>query len=355
VRQKKTTQKKQEEKMSGKYVLKPPWLKYGAIGILIVVLSIGGYIASSWLSRFIPNLRGEGNRQIAFISNRDGPNPNTCNRCSFEIYVMNADGSHRTRLTNNPAFDSDPSWSPDGKRIAFVSFRDGSDGEIYVMRADGSEQTRLTNNPASDFYPSWSPDGQYIVFSSDRDGKYEIYMMKADGSEQTRLTNNPAYDSSPSWSPDGQYIAFSSDRDGNYEIYVMNADGSEQTRLTSLNNLGGWGVPHPVWSPDGQYIAFKCGCDGNNDIYVMKADGSEQNRLTNDTAWDEVWSWSADSQYIVFTSDRDSNVILSRLDIYGNRGGVNNIYVMKVDGSEQTRLTNDLVSDFAPKWQPTEK
>ena len=117
-----------------------------------------------------------------------------------EIYVMNADGSDRKSLTDNSVFDVGFSWSPDGRKIAFVSLRDGN-VEIYVMNADGNEQKRLTNNPAEDALFSWSPDGKKIAFRSYRDGNYEIFVMNADGSEQKNLTNNPAYDGSPLWSP----------------------------------------------------------------------------------------------------------------------------------------------------------
>ena len=131
-----------------------------------------------------------GNR-IAFVSDRDG---------NFEIYMMNADGSNQTRLTNNPAEDGMPAWSPDGSCLAFNSDRDGN-FEIYVMDADGSNQTRLTNDPGWDTMPAWSPDGSCLAFNSDRDGKSEIYVMDADGSNQRNLTNNPAWDGDPAWSP----------------------------------------------------------------------------------------------------------------------------------------------------------
>ena len=130
-----------------------------------------------------------------------------------------------TRLTFDDAFDSSPAWSPDGRRIAFESERDGND-EIYVMNADGSGVARLTVNDAIDGSPAWSPDGQRIAFDSLRDDNFEVYLMNADGSGVTRLTNNDARDWHPVWSPDGRRIAFESNRDGNAEIYLMNPDGS---------------------------------------------------------------------------------------------------------------------------------
>ena len=124
---------------------------------------------------------------------------------------------------------------PAAGRIAFTSTRDGN-GEIYIMNADGSNVTRLTNNPANDDRPIWSPGGKPIAFVSDRDGNLEIYVMSADGSNQTRLTNHPARDVYPVWSPDGTRIMFVSNRDGAFEIYVMNTDGSNVVRITRTGN-----------------------------------------------------------------------------------------------------------------------
>ena len=173
-----------------------------------------------------------------------------------------------TRLTFDDAFDSSPAWSPDGRRIAFESERDGND-EIYVMNADGSGVARLTVNDAIDGSPAWSPDGQRIAFDSTRDGNPELYVMNADGSGVTRLTFNNARDWSPAWSPDGRRIAFDSNHDGNLEIYVMNADGSGVTRHTHNQTHDGT----PAWSPDGRHIAFHSNRDGRMDIYVMNAAG----------------------------------------------------------------------------------
>jgi Tol biopolymer transport system component len=251
--------------------------------------------------------------QVAFMSERDG---------NWEIYVMNADGSNQTNITNDAGWDSRPSWSPDGTKIAFTSNRDG-DYEIYVMDADGSNTTRTTNIAGTDYVPSWSPDGTKIAFLSKRDGNNAIYVMDADGSNQTNITNNDASDLNPSWSHDGTKIAFTSYRDGNgnYEIYVMDADGSNPIRLTNDDALDGV----PSWSPDGTKIAFTSYRDGNGEIYVMNADGSNPTRITNDAGADHAPSWSPDGTKITFTSRRDGN---------------NEIYVMDADGTNPTNITN---------------
>jgi len=133
--------------------------------------------------------------------------------------------------------------------IAFTSDRDGTE-QIYMMYADGSSPTRLTNGPANNRNAAWSPDGKRIAFASDCDGNFEIYVMNADGSSPARLTNNPATDDQPAWSPDGKKIAFTSMG----EVYVMNADGSSPARLT-YSRLDASSAGQAAWSPDGSKIA----------------------------------------------------------------------------------------------------
>ncbi len=260
--------------------------------------------------------------RIAFATDRND---------NFEIYVINGDGGELTRLTDNPAADVSPAWSPDGLRIAFVSSRDGNP-EIYVMSADGSNQTRLTSNPADDLRPVFSPDSTKIAFVSNRTGNDEIFVMNADGSGQTNLTNSPDADYTPTWRPDGVKLAFTSERDGNAEIYIMDANGGNQLNLT--NNTAD--DLNPAWSPG--KITFQSDRDatgnGNFEIYAMSgADGSNQTRLTNNVAFDTDPARSADGAKVAFVSTRDNNFEL---------------YLMNADGSNQLRLTNDGASDIEP-------
>lgn len=278
--------------------------------IILTVLVLGTSLAAP-----------ENDGRIVFQSNRDG---------NWEIYVMDADGRNQKRLTNEPATDERPSWSPDGTKIAFGSQR-GGNTDIYVMNANGGGLKRLTTDPGDDYAPQWSPDGTKITFRSSRDGNKEVYVMNADGSGQTNISNNRADDHGPIWSPDGTRIAFSSDRAGNNDIYLMNPDGSNVVQLTTDPEDDRAGA----FSPDGTQIAFRSSRDGNIEIYVMNADGSNQTNLTNDPAADRGPTWSPDGTYISY---------------YTNRSGNYEIYIMKADGSGKINLTQHPDNDFSPDW-----
>ena len=244
--------------------------------------------------------------RIAFMSTRSDDNG--------EIFVMNPDGKRVRRLTRHLQYDAVPAWSPDGQKIAFMSYRDehrfkgwGSiNGEIYVMNADGANPINLTQSPErADGSPSWSPDGKQIVFHVFEQGIADIWVMSSDGGNPRNLTNHDALDSYPDWSPDGNQIVFESDRNmeqvfkfppwRNLDIYIMNADGTNPINLTNHPAAD----TQPAWSPDGLRIVFSSNRDGdwernpkdNWEVYVMNADGTNPINLTNHPKWDSQVSW----------------------------------------------------------------
>lgn len=147
------------------------------------------------------------------------------------LYVVGVDGSGQSEVSKGVM----ATWSADGAHIALMQALKESDKfDIYVMNADGTGRTRLTTDPADDGLPAWSPDGRRIAFGSDRSGNGDIFVMNADGSSVKRLTADQAVDEWPAWSPDGRQIAFGrkATQDAPEDIWVMNADGSGQVNLT---------------------------------------------------------------------------------------------------------------------------
>ena len=232
--------------------------------------------------------------KIAFISNRD---------YLFSLYVMNADGSNARLLADKPLEPAEPAWAPDGRKIAFtagVRFTVGigkPSANIYVLNVDGTGLTQLTRDSGANASPSWSPDGKQIAFVSNRDdGKSRIWIMNADGSNQrvlpnTQDTNGTGFHGGqPAWSPDGTKILFTAERAcGGYaavSIYVTNVDGTNSQLLTNDPNTCG-SYSSPRWSPDGTRIlagfSLKTGTtlEPAPQIVVMNADGSDQINISN--------------------------------------------------------------------------
>ena len=229
-----------------------------------------------------------------FDSDRDG---------NQEIYVMNADGTHQTRLTNNTFVDTHPAWSPDGTKIAFSSTRSGTP-QIWVMNFDGSNPVQLTIDPYPDnpmssircFEPDWSYDGTMITFSSimftDLD---QIWVMNADGSNLAVIASGgmvPNY-SEPSWSADNIHIAVSLwlNSPGSPKIVTIHSNSDAGSNWNNGVSLSSGFDFAPSYSPDSSKIAFCSNRDGNKEIYTMNADGGSQTRLTTNAADDSLPSW----------------------------------------------------------------
>jgi len=249
--------------------------------------------------------------KIAFVSN-------------LEICVVDADGTNWRQLTGNAAYEDNPTWSPDGTKIAFQSNRDGQ-MDIYVMRADGSNPTRLTF--AGGACPSWSPDGGRIAYVAPKaPGLNAITVIDADGGDPTRLTSsyNLGQEGAPCWSPDGTQIAFYAD----LSICLMEADGSDLQVVPNARGLD------PSWSPDGTRIAFY---SGNAEVYVIDVDGSNPQGLTlgNSSSYDAAPTWSPDGTRIAYHSSSSGHL---------------EIWTMDADGGGQEQLTFLSAHSANPEW-----
>jgi TolB protein len=339
------------------------------------------------------------------------PSPLPAEQCRIayqqdgDIYVKNCDGSGEYRLTNHPAGDKHPAWSPDGQRIVFSSERDRqpapegwTPASLYIVNADGSNLIRLTfEELANDISPDWSPDGSLIAFH----GGCNLGIINPDGSNLRVVLeeSDNLCAENPAWSPDGKRLAFANGRakgrEGQYyTVHVVNANGTGLLELTGFEANHVWAV----WSPDGSQVGLEVSYDAGTKYYLMKADGSgepvevssisaewypwywpkwggakpalagqcrmayEQDgdiyvkncdgsgvyRVTDHPAMDRNPAWSPDGQRIVFSSERGRQPVPA-----GYTGGF--LYLVNADGSNLTRLTfeeGDGTNDITPDWSP---
>ncbi|HKG53132.1 MAG TPA: protein kinase [Anaerolineales bacterium] len=284
---------------------------------------------------------GGGSGQIVFASSRS---------VVPQLYLVNADGTDLTQLTNMDNGACQPSWAPDGVRLVFISPCLGrgeifetiyNESSLYVVNADGTGLKQLTPSPGSDFEPAWSPDGKQIAFTSVRDGFRQIYALDVDSLAITLLTNTTdAIESSqPSWSPDGTKIVYTVKRVGTYQVWSMNSNGQESVQLVrSGQDL--WDYS-PAWSPDGRTIFFSQRRLGAFRPWLMRIDyedlSQDARRMNFITPIEDV-EFSSDGFWITYEG----------MDVDGNR----DVYFMTVTGSGRTRLTNDPKIDFDPAWRP---
>lgn len=252
---------------------------------------------------------------------------------SKDLWVSDFDGRNAFALTASGGLNILPAWSPDGRTIAFTSFRSGSP-MLHLLDVATKSVRALPARGDLQTGAAFSPDGKLIAFTLSDNGNSDVYVMNVDGTGLKRLTDSRESDSSPSWSPDGKRIAFVSTRSGGPQIFVMNADGTGVERLTFQGNYN----QTPDWSPRGDLIAFTARDERRRfDVFTVDPKTKKIRRLTQDQGDNEEPSFSPNGRHIVFASTRD--------------GGKKRVWIMNADGTNQRRLPID-GEHGTPAWGP---
>ena len=269
--------------------------------------------------RALTGEKGPFTGKIAYVSKISG---------NKEIFIMDYDGRNPQRLTNNGSINLYPDFAPSGKELIYTSYKKGNP-DLYRRELFTGLEARISSRSGLNAMGVFSPDGSRVALVLSKDGNSEVYQIARDGKEVARLTKNHAIDISPSWSPDGSRVAFVSDRLGKPQLFVMDANGGNVRRLTTS---GAYNVT-PRWSPKGDRIVY-ARKEGGFQIYAINPDGSQDTQLTS-AGSNEHPRYSPDGRFIVFSSTRD-----------GGEG----LYLMRADGTGQTRISPNKAQNTHPTW-----
>ena len=234
-----------------------------------------------------------------------------------DIYAFTVGQPDLIRLTNDPAEDRDPAWSPDGRYVAYASNR-GRNWDIYILDLQEGELQRLTDDPAFDGGPSWSPDGQFVVFESYRSGNLDLFIVKADGSgTPIRLTEHPAPDYSPIWSPGGRHIAFTSWRSGNKDIYLMSLDTVSDNTAANLTNSPDKQEDNAAFSPDGAFISYDDNSPGFDRVSAIPLSNYRRSGDPITLGQGKMAAWSPSGRDLLYVHQQPTESFL----VAGSFGG----------------------------------
>lgn len=280
-------------------------------------------VADDIVQRFTGR-RGVSSTEIAYVSDSGKRNK--------EIWLMNADGSSKRRLTNNGSINLFPSWSPDAKTLVYTSFKGGL-SELYLLYRGTRPGTKLVQTRDEKFRGVWAPNDGTIAAVVSRQGNTDLYTVSSNGKNPKRITEDRSIESSPAWSPDGRKMAFVSDRTGSPQIFVKDLDSGEERRLTYNGDYNA----SPAWSPTGEWIAYAAQAGNDFDIYLITPDGSFTQPLVSNARSDEDPAWSPDGRKLAFSS---------------NRRGRKEIYRVDLNGQNTTLLTDGAGNCTNPAWSP---
>ena len=270
-------------------------------------------------------LKGVAQTKITFVSDRDGERMTGTveKRDVKEIYIGDYDGENQRRVTIGRTLNVFPRWSPNGRSIAYTSYRRGAPN-IFISNIYEGTMEEVTKGNNENWLPAWSPDGTRLCFASPREGKghTNLYVVNRDGSGLRKLTDHPSINTSPTWSPSGNQIAFTSDRTGAPQIYVISADGVGQAqRITTSESY----ADKPTWSPAPyNEIAYTAKTGPGNDIKVLDVASRQVRQLTFGEGTNESPAFSPNGRHIAFTS---------------TRSGKKQIFTIARDGRDLRQLT----------------
>lgn len=269
--------------------------------------------------------------RIAFACRREG-------KSLDDICVMNADGSGYRRITSGISAESYyPSISPDGRSVIYSSNRTGS-FQIFEQDLENGAVIQLTQNMSEAYAPEISPDGSMVVFAVNLDMLSTIWLMERDGSDPHMIFRQEGKDAvDPTWSPDGKTILFAMGTVNSKLLYTIDLAGKNLTLMSNMLFTRG----RSDWSADGQIIGAYGGAAPHWEIFFMNPDGSNLRQMTY-SGRNLAPSFSPDSKWMVYTSYGGDNANLDACEIY----------IMRVDGSENIQLTDNDICDWQPRWGP---